>query len=167
NAQIYRPDRDRFETAAESTVGRNYHSEALLLPDGRVITLGSDPLYDRAGKDPGTFEQRIEVYSPPYLFKGPRPGVGAGPDTLERGAKAGFATADAGRIRAARLLRPGAVTHVTDVDQRSVALDLARTADGVTVTVPQDKGLVPAGWYMLFLIDDKGVPSTGRWVRVR
>ena len=64
-------------------------------------------------------------------------------------------------------MRPGAVTHVTDVDQRSVALDLARSAGGVTLKVPKAKGLVPSGWYMLFLIDDKGVPSTGRWVQVR
>jgi hypothetical protein len=167
NVQIYRPAKDRFETAAESTVGRNYHSEALLLPDGRVITMGSDPLYDTAGKDPGTFEQRIEVYSPPYLFKGKRPVAGAGPTAVQRGTTVDFATPDAKRIRTARLLRPGAVTHVTDVDQRSVALDVTPTADGVALSVPKSKGLVPSGWYMLFLVDDKGVPSTGRWVQVR
>jgi hypothetical protein len=167
NAQIYQPARNRFETAAESTVGRDYHSEALLLPDGRVITLGSDPLYDPAGVDPGTFEQRIEVYSPPYLFAGERPVVGAGPAAVQRGATADFATPDAARIRAARLMRPAAVTHVTDVDQRSVALDLKRSAGGVAVTVPKAEGLVPSGWYLLFLVDDKGVPSTGRWVQVR
>jgi hypothetical protein len=167
NAQIYRPARDRFETAAESTIGRNYHSEALLLPDGRVITMGSDPLYDPAGRDPGTFEQRIEVYSPPYLFKGDRPVIGAGPDSVQRGTTVSFATPDAGRIRAARLLRPSAVTHVTDVDQRSVALDVTPTAGGVALSVPKAKGLVPSGWYLLFLLDDKGVPSAGRWLRVR
>jgi hypothetical protein len=167
NVQIYRPSSDRFETAAESTIGRNYHSEALLLPDGRVITMGSDPLYDPAGKDPGTFEQRIEIYSPPYLFKGRRPAIGAGPASVQRGTTVRFATPDAGRVRAARLLRPSAVTHVTDVDQRSVALDVTPSADGVALSVPKAKGLVPSGWYMLFLVDDRGVPSTGRWVRVR
>ncbi|MFI7546390.1 galactose oxidase-like domain-containing protein [Actinoplanes sp. NPDC049599] len=167
NAQIYRPARDRFETAAESTVGRNYHSEALLLPDGRVITMGSDPLYDPAGRDPGTFEQRIEVYSPPYLFKGTRPVIGAGPESVQRGTTVSFATPDAGRVRTARLLRPSAVTHVTDVDQRSVALDVTPSADGVALSVPKARGLVPSGWYLLFLVDDKGVPSAGRWVRVR
>jgi len=167
NVQIYRPAGNRFETAAESTVGRDYHSEALLLPDGRVITMGGDPLYDPAGKDPGTFEQRIEVYSPPYLFKGRRPAVGAGPSSVQRGTTVAFATPDAGRVRAARLLRPSAVTHVTDVDQRSVALEVTPSANGVALSVPRAKGLVPSGWYLLFLIDDKGVPSTGRWVRVR
>ena len=167
NTQIYRPGASAFETAAESTVGRNYHSEAILLPDGRVITMGGDPLYDETGKNAGTFEQRIEVFSPPYLFRGKRPAITGGPAQVARGATARVSTPDAARIASARLLRPSAVTHVTDVDQRSVALTLKRTAGGVDVTVPKRAGLVPSGWYMLFLVDDKGVPSTARWVRVR
>jgi hypothetical protein len=167
NAQIYRPSTNRFETAAESTVGRNYHSEALLLPDGRVITLGGDPLYDATGKGPGTFEQRIEVYSPPYLFKGDRPTVTGGPAAVQRGTTVTFTTPDAARIRTARLMRPSAVTHATDVDQRSVALDITPTAGGVKLSVPAQKGLVPSGWYMLFVTDDRGVPSVARWVQVR
>ncbi|GLY01071.1 glyoxal oxidase [Actinoplanes sp. NBRC 101535] len=167
NAQIYRPDRNVFETAAESTVGRNYHSEAILLPDGRVITMGSDPLYDPTGKNAGTFEQRIEVYSPPYLFRGTRPAITGGPAAVSRGTTATFTTPDAARIASARLVRPSSVTHVTDTDQRSVALGLHRTVGGVDVTVPEKAGLAPSGWYMLFLVDDKGVPSAARWVQVR
>ncbi|MEU4693358.1 galactose oxidase-like domain-containing protein [Actinoplanes sp. NPDC023714] len=167
NSQIYRPDRNAFVTAADSTVGRNYHSEAILLPDGRVITMGGDPLYDRSGKNAGTFEQRIEVFSPPYLFQGERPRITGGPEEVARGGTARFATPDAGRIASARLLKPSSVTHVTDTDQRSVALGLKRSAATVEVTVPEKAGLVPSGWYMLFLMDDSGVPSVARWVRVR
>ncbi len=167
NAQIYHPGRNAFATAADSTIGRNYHSEAILLPDGRVITMGGDPLYDKTGKNAGTFEQRIEIYSPPYLFRGERPEITGGPVAVARGGRADFGTPDAARIATARLVRPSAVTHVTDVDQRSVALDLKRTANGVTVTVPEKAGLVPSGWYMLFLVDDKGIPSVARWVQVR
>ncbi|MBB2945522.1 hypothetical protein FB565_005255 [Actinoplanes lutulentus] len=167
NSQIYRPADNAFVTTAESTVGRNYHSEAILLPDGRVITMGGDPLYDRTGKNAGTFEQRIEVFSPPYLFGGKRPVVTGGPAELTRGGKARFSTPDTARIATARLLKPSSVTHVTDTDQRSVALPLKRSAAAVEVTVPEKAGLVPSGWYMLFLVDDKGVPSVARWVRVR
>ncbi|WP_328465210.1 DUF1929 domain-containing protein [Actinoplanes sp. NBC_00393] len=167
NSQIYRPAENDFATAAESTVGRNYHSEAILLPDGRVITLGGDPLYDKSGKNAGTFEQRIEVFSPPYLFHGERPRITGGPAEIDRGSTARFTTPDAARIASARLLRPSSVTHVTDTDQRSVAVELETGADGVEVSVPEKPGLVPSGWYMLFLVDDKGVPSTARWVRVR
>jgi hypothetical protein len=165
-AQLYDPAREVFREAAAPTVGRNYHSEALLLPDGRVVTMGSDPIYDETGENPGTFEQRIEIYSPPYLFKGEPPQLGGGPRTIKYGRGAPYATADADRIAGARLVRPSAVTHGTDVDQRSVELGVSRTPGGVTVTVPDDPGLAPSGWYMLFLIDDEGVPSKGRWVRV-
>jgi hypothetical protein len=167
NAQIYHPHRNVFATAAESTVGRNYHSEAILLPDGRVITMGGDPLYDRTGKNAGTFEKRIEIYSPPYLFHGDRPVITSGPAAVDRGATAVFGTSEASRIVSARLLRPSAVTHVTDVDQRSVALGLRSLGNAVEVKVPEKSGLVPSGWYMLFLMDEKGVPSVARWVRVR
>ncbi|GAA1601927.1 glyoxal oxidase [Actinoplanes couchii] len=167
NAQIYHPDRGVFATAAESTVGRNYHSEAILLPDGRVITLGGDPLYDKTGENAGTFEQRIEIYSPPYLFRGERPRIVSGPEAVSRGEETYFGTPEGPRIVSARLVRPSAVTHVTDVDQRSVALKVAGTPYGARVTVPEKAGLVPSGWYMLFLVDDKGVPSVARWVRVR
>jgi hypothetical protein len=165
-AHLFDPAREVFREAAAPTVGRNYHSEALLLPDGRVVTMGSDPIYDETGKNPGTFEQRIEIYSPPYLFRGEPPRLGGGPRTIKYGHSAPYATSDADRITGARLVRPSAVTHGTDVDQRSVELGVRRTPGGVTVSVPDDPGLAPSGWYMLFLIDDKGVPSAGRWVRV-
>lgn len=167
NAQFYRPGSNAFEKAADSTVGRNYHSEALLLPDGRVVTLGSDPLYDETGRNPGTFEQRIEVFSPPYLFRGDRPVAGDGPAAVRRGTTVTYATPDSGRIAKARLMRPSAVTHTTDVDQRSVALDVTPAPGGVALSIPERKGLVPSGWYMLFLVDDRGVPSVARWVQVR
>ncbi|MEV6637579.1 galactose oxidase-like domain-containing protein [Actinoplanes sp. NPDC051470] len=167
NAQLYRPTTNRFERLADSTVGRNYHSEAILLPDGRVITMGSDPLYDRTGRNPGTFEQRVEVFSPPYLFRGARPALTSGPASISRGGKAFFGTPSPRRIVGARLMRPSAVTHVTDVDQRSVAASVAAAPGGVTLTVPSGRGLVPSGWYMVFLVDDRGVPSAGRWVKVR
>jgi hypothetical protein len=167
NAQIYRPAGNTFATAAESTVGRNYHSEAILLPDGRVVTMGGDPLYDESGQGPGTFEKRIEVYSPPYLFRGARPVVTAGPDQVKRGSTARITTVDAARIAQARLVRPSAVTHTLDVDQRSVALDIMPASAGaLDLSVPKSKGLVPSGWYMLFLVDTKGVPSVARWVQV-
>ncbi|MFI1993625.1 galactose oxidase-like domain-containing protein [Actinoplanes sp. NPDC020271] len=165
-AQIYDVEKNVFRTAAAPTVGRDYHSEALLLPDGRVITMGSDPIYDRTGKNPGVFEQRIEIYSPPYLFKSPRPAIVAGPAEVARGAVVQYATPDAARIETARLIRPAAVTHATDLDQRSVALPLRRTPGGVMVQVPKERGVIPPGWYMLFLTDTAGVPSTAKWVHV-
>ncbi|MFL9677832.1 galactose oxidase-like domain-containing protein [Streptomyces sp. KL110A] len=170
-AQFYDPATNAFAEAADPTVGRNYHSEALLLPDGRVATFGSDPLFDdKDNTKLGTFEQRIEVFTPPYLHRAgaDRPALGEGPQELDRNGRATFRTKDVGRIVKARLMRPSAVTHTTDVEQRSVELGLTKGRDGLTVTVdaPEDRTLVPPGWYMLFVTDEAGIPSEAKWVQV-
>ncbi|MCB5165196.1 kelch motif-containing protein [Streptomyces bambusae] len=168
-AQFYWPRTNSFVAAAAPSVGRNYHSEALLLPDGRVATFGSDPLFaDKDNTKLGKFETRLEVYTPPYLHRDPsrRPQLGAGPDEVDQKGRATFKTPDPGRIERARLMRPSAVTHTTDVEQRSVELGLTKTADSVTVQVPADPTLVPPGWYMLFVTDADGTPSVAKWIRV-
>jgi hypothetical protein len=128
---------------------------------------GSDSLYgDKANTKPGTFEQRIEVYTPPYLYRGARPSLSGGPRTIARGASGTFTSRHAATIRKVRLIRPSASTHVTDVDQRSIALDFQRAGDRITVTVPENRNLVQSGWYMLFVVDDRGTPSKAQWVKV-
>ncbi len=166
--RIYHPASGEMRVAAPNEIGRNYHSEALLLPDGRVLTLGSDPLYgDEAGELPGTFEHRLEVYTPPYRY-GERsaPSLTDGPQELVRGATVRFGTDDPGDVATARLVRPSAVTHVTDPEQRSVALDVTPREGAVDLSVPEQEGLVPSGWYMLFVADAEGTPSQARWVHV-
>ncbi|WP_143672958.1 galactose oxidase early set domain-containing protein, partial [Streptomyces sp. b94] len=85
---------------------------------------------------------------------------------IERGGTGLFTTQHASKITSAKLMRPSAVTHVTDTDQRTIALDMEKSKDGITVTVPDNPALVPAGWYMLFVTDDQGTPSEGMWVEV-
>ncbi|MFD3416074.1 galactose oxidase-like domain-containing protein [Streptomyces cyaneofuscatus] len=167
-AQSYDPKTNTFKEAAEPTVGRNYHSEALLLPDGRVATFGSDSLYgDKDNTKLGTFEQRMEVYTPPALHRGKdkRPVIGDGPEAVERGKTVTYKSADADRIATARLMRPSAVTHTTDVEQRSIELGLKKGKGAVSVSVPDDPTLVPPGWYMLFVTDTDGIPSEAKWVK--
>lgn len=166
-ARMYDPKAGEYKRVADPQVGRNYHSGSLLLPDGRVMIFGSDSLYaDKANTKPGVFEQRVEIYTPPYLFRDSKPALTDGPKSIEHGESGVFRTKDAESLKSAKLLRPSAVTHVTDVEQRSIALDMEKTADGIEVTVPKNKALVPAGWYMLFVTDDKGTPSEGKWVEV-
>ncbi|SNS55060.1 protein of unknown function [Geodermatophilus saharensis] len=183
----YDPHSGHLQDAAPNEVGRNYHATALLLPDGRVMTMGSDPLFsDEDNTIPGRFETRIEIYSPPYLFAGERPAITDAPQEVTRGS--GFTVAtEGGGVAEARLLRPSAVTHQTDTEQRSIALDVscpgeeapapAASGDGhcpdgccgggtVELSVPEEEGLTPSGWYMLVVLDDHGVPSPARWVHV-
>ncbi|MBC7272026.1 MAG: DUF1929 domain-containing protein [Streptomyces sp.] len=166
-ARIYDTQTNTFQRVADPLVGRNYHSGSILLPDGRVMFFGSDSLFaDKANSKPGKFEQRVEIYTPPYLYRGERPSLSGGPETIERGESGTFTSKDASAIKTARLIRPSASTHVTDVDQRSIALDFEVSGDEVTVTVPKNRNLVQGGWYMLFVADGQGTPSEARWVRV-
>ncbi|MFI2200710.1 galactose oxidase-like domain-containing protein [Streptomyces sp. NPDC020192] len=166
-ARLYHPDSNSFTRVADPLVGRNYHSGSILLPDGRVMFFGSDSLYgDRANTKPGKFEQRIEIYTPPYLYRGSRPSLSGGPQSIARGASGTYTSKQAAGIKKVRLIRPSASTHVTDVDQRSIALDFRTSGDKVTVTVPENRNLVQSGWYMLFADDDQGTPSVAQWVRV-
>ncbi|MFJ4788900.1 galactose oxidase-like domain-containing protein [Streptomyces sp. NPDC088794] len=166
-ARLYHPDTNTFDQVADPLVGRNYHSGSLLLPDGRVMFFGSDSLYaDKADTKPGKFEQRIEIYTPPYLYRDSRPSLSGGPQTIARGASGTFTSPQASAIKKVRMIRPSASTHVTDVDQRSIALDFTTSGNKIKVTVPKNKNLVQSGWYMVFVDDDQGTPSEAQWVKV-
>lgn len=96
-ARLYHPDTNSFERVADPLVGRNYHSGSILLPDGRLMFFGSDSLYaDKANTKPGKFEQRIEIYTPPYLYRDSRPDLSGG----RRPSSA------VGRARSPRVRRP-------------------------------------------------------------
>ena len=174
-SRLYDPQDGSLDKAADNEVGRNYHSTALLLPDGRVMTMGSDPLYGNADNTmPGTFDTRIEIFTPPYLHTGTdRPeitAVGGSTESVRvrRGTtfQVDAEVRDGGRIVSARLLRPSAVTHQTDTEQRSVRLDITKRANGYDLSLDKLEGVTPDGPYMLVLVDDLGVPSVGSWVQV-
>lgn len=168
-AELYDPKTNRTRPVADPLVGRNYHSGALLLPDGRVMTFGSDSLFgDKANTRPGEFQQQIDLYTPPYLYRNSRPKLGAegGPRTVKLGATTAYKISHASAVRKVRLIRPSSFTHVTNVEQRSIAVDFKRTEDGITVTLPKDPSLVPPGYYMLNAVDDQGTPSEAVWVKV-
>jgi hypothetical protein len=79
----------------------------------------------------------------------------------------GFPVTTDGPIASAVLIRPSAVTHSSDSDQRSVDLAMSNaTATGATLTVPANRNITPTGWYMLFVRNADGTPSVARWVHV-
>lgn len=164
----YDPATNTLTRLADPEVGRDYHAGALLLPNGEIITLGGNPLYGNSGDTtPGYFEQRIEIYSPPYLYRGTRPTIAGAPSETARGATIQLQSPEAAEIQTARLIRPSAVTHVTNLEQRSIALEIVhREAGALQVSVPPEDGLVPSGWYMLFVTNREATPSVAHWIHI-
>jgi hypothetical protein len=162
------PASGKLSRLADPDVGRDYHAEALLLPNGEIVTLGGNPLYgNKADTTPGYFQQKIEIYSPPYLYHGPRPQIAGAPREATLASTIRLETPQAAQILTARLIRPSAVTHVTDPEQRSIALTiLSRERGAIQVSVPAQRGLVPAGWYMLFLTNRRATPSVAHWIHI-
>lgn len=168
-SEIYDPVTDNWTLTAAGTVPRLYHSTALLLPDGRVVAAGGNPeggTHVQWDQDPEE-EMRLEVFSPPYLFRGPRPTITGAPAAWGYGHQVDITTPDAGAIRWATLVRPGVTTHSFDGSQRLVDLDIVSQAAGtVQAKLTNNPNLAPPGWYMLFLVNNSGVPSVARWVKV-
>lgn len=158
-AELFDPTSETWRTVAAMSTARQYHSVALLLPDGRVLLTGTT---SRSGND-----MSMEVYSPPYLFRGPRPRITGHPGGVGYGEMLEISTPDACRVTEVCLVRPGAITHHTDTDQRYVQLHLHHAAHcTVKAMVPNDPTLAPPGFYMLFVVDGCGVPSEGKFVRL-
>lgn len=161
-SEIFDPQSLTWTRAAVMAEGRQYHSVSLLLPDGRVLNTGSV-----GGSGGGTNLLSMEVYSPPYLFRGPRPRITAWHTSVARGETLVVTTPDACRIRRVAFVRPGAPTHHTDSDQRYLPLDFSRDgACDLHIQVPADPGVLPPGYYMLFVLDDCDVPSVARFIAV-
>jgi hypothetical protein len=167
-AELYQPATRTWQELEAATVVRNYHSVALLMPDGRVWTAGSSKNHRQSFDDPpgvDNRELRIEVYEPWYVAE-PRPRISFAPPALSYGAAFEVRTPDAASIRRVMLLRSGSVTHAFNSDQRCIELDFRPgAAEGVlAVTAPPDGGVAPPGFYLPFVLDAAGVPSEGRFV---
>ena len=160
DAEIFDPVTRTWTMGATSRVARLYHSVALLVPDGRVVTAGSNPVRR-------TEELRIEVYWPPYLFRGARPTITLADTTAGYGETLDATVTGDRPLRWLSLVRPGAGTHSSDNEQRLVDVAFtAQTGDQVGVQLPPGPELAPPGWYMLFAVDQDGIPSDAAWLHL-
>ena len=107
------------------------------------------------------------MYSPPYLFKGPRPTITSAPTAVIYGQTFFVETPDAADITKVSLIRLGSVTHAFDQNQRFVTLTFSQVASGLNVTVPSNANLAPPGHYMLFVLNSNDVPSVAKSVIIQ
>ncbi|GAB2861406.1 hypothetical protein GCM10022221_71510 [Actinocorallia aurea] len=150
----------KWKSVAADPVSRSYHASAVLLPDGRVLAVGSNP-WDNS------FDTRISIYSPPYLYKsGDAPKITAFKKGLTTGSQPTITVS--APITKASLIRPMAVTHSSDPNQRSINLPVKALGGGkYRLSVDKRKSIVPPGWYMLFVQTKTGKPSEARWVHIK
>ena len=155
----YAPSPSWSLVASPSSADRVYHSVAVLLPDGSVLTGGGNP-------DRGTVDHTLEIYRPVYMAQS-RPVIQSAPSSAAAGWQITIQTPQAATIQWVHLIRPMATTHSCDTEQRLVDLPISiRLGTSLIVTVPSTRALTPVGWYMLFIVNNHRVPSVARWIRV-
>jgi hypothetical protein len=173
------PKGKRFTTGPKSTIARLYHSVALLLLDGTLLISGSNPveqpILQPTAKDPYVTEFRNEIYTPPYLQGNP-----TRPSAVQISTKALKADGSKFTIKftapansknvKVNLYYGGFVTHSVHMGHRMLWLDntgfkAGATAQTITVTMPPNRNIAPAGPYVIYVLVD-GVPAMGQFVNV-
>jgi galactose oxidase len=166
-AELWNPETEMWTTLAAENEDRCYHSTALLLPDGRVLSAGGGE-YNPNGQpiEPKDVHASAQIFSPPYLFRGARLKIEEAPEKADYGSELIVQFSGPTPIRAT-ILKPGSVTHAMDTNQRFVELGLRVTGpQRATVTLPANPAGCPAGFYMLFLLSSHGVPSVAHFLQV-
>lgn len=174
NALLYDPSLpigSRFSILASSTIARMYHSEATLLPDGRVLISGSDPL-DNWPNGTARYpeEHRVEVFIPPYLMSGQKQPTFTLPvDNWSYGASYSIT-----RIKLFQrnfsslrisLISASSSTHGNSMGAKTLFPAFSCSGTKCTIIAPPDAGICPPGWYQLFIIDGP-TPSVSKWVHI-
>jgi hypothetical protein len=143
---------------------RLYHSGALLLPDARVLVLGGGRF--NTVNEP-TDQLSSQIFSPPYLFKGPRPVISSAPSTATYGTAVTVQTPDAASIGSVSMVRLGSATHGFNQNQHIAPLQFTAGAGSLSVQTPANANLAPPGYYMLFILNTSGVPSLASMVQLQ
>jgi hypothetical protein len=169
--QLWSPSTGTWTTGASAGRARLYHGNALLLPDATVLTAG--------GGSPGPIVNlNAEIYYPSYLYKNdgsgspaPRPVITSlqAPATgLPVGQTLGITMADTSPVSRVTLVRYGAATHSTNLEQRFFDLTSTMTQTGqqLVVTTPSNANVLMPGYYMVFAFNQAGVPSVSQTVLI-
>lgn len=165
NAVLYNPAKpvnQRMSVLANTTIARLYHSESILMQDGRVLVSGSDP---QDGKNPE--EYRVEVYVPPYLTAGrARPSFTIANKDWSYGQSVTInVNLPNGGPAKVSLMGAESSTHGNSMGQRTIFPAVSCGGGTCTITAPPNAKVCPPGWFQLFVLDGP-TPSSSTWVRI-
>lgn len=169
NALLYdssQPKNRRISIMANTTIARMYHSEAVLMDDGRVLVSGSDP------QDEPQFPQeyRLEQFLPPYLLSGiAQPTITAPPKDWAYGGTYQVtitSTTNPAANGKFSLLGSESSTHGNSMGARILFPAFTCAGNTCTITAPPNVHICPPGWYRLFYLDGGKTPSFAKWVRI-
>jgi len=157
-------------------IPRGYHSVALLQQNGSVALMGGSKApstYPESSLDPS---DTVEVYQPPYFSESGRLKItGLSSGTMMYGDATFCITVNnPAKVSHAVLMGVPSVTHAFDYGQRYVELQTSTSGCSdpynLSVLPPTSPTLVPEGYYLLFVVEDRGgtlVPCIkGKFVRV-
>lgn len=181
--ELFDPPSKTFRRLAPAKVPRNYHAISLLLSDGRIFTGGGGmcgnlaPGQDDSGCNRAIDHQDGEIFSPPYLFNddmspAERPIIFSVDSPIQNGrvAKAGSTITvnmNYPTQHTLALVRMGSATHSVNSDQRRIPLtNVQRNNAAHTVTLPSDSGILIPGFYYLFAMNERGVPSVAKTLQI-
>ena len=161
-ADLFDPVSGTWRAMADANRYVHYHNITLVLPDGRVLASG--------GAGPGADfgdDNSIEVFEPPYLFRGVRPRIDSVSSTsLVNGDAFSLQVSGTAAVTGVVLVGTRSATHWIDGGvQRYLSLPFTQSGGTVTATVPSSTTTALPGWYLLsVLVDD--IPSEARMVRI-
>lgn len=165
--ELWTPGTETWTWTVNATKPRLYHGNAILLPDGSVLTGG--------GGAPGPVRGlNAEIFYPPYLFKkdgsgelAPKPQIVAISDKAPTWSQAiAVQMANKAVIQRVSLMRLGSATHSFDPGQRLLPLQFTQVNRDLQITMPSSRIDAPPGFYMLFVLNDKGVPSIAQFIKL-
>jgi YVTN family beta-propeller protein len=166
-AEIWNPQTGQWTVGASAQKARLYHGNALLLPDASVLVFG--------GGAPAPTGQpnnlNAEIYYPPYLFTAAgaaaeRPVLASAPTVVDTGRTVQLTVTSARPIQRVTFIKTGSATHGWNMEQRFVDLPFSAQGGLLAVQIPARASDVPPGMWMMFVLDDAGVPSVAKLVRV-
>ncbi|KIP07197.1 hypothetical protein PHLGIDRAFT_513029 [Phlebiopsis gigantea 11061_1 CR5-6] len=165
------PVNQRISILNNTIVARLYHSEATLLPDGRVLISGSDPQTNNPDGTPKFPEEmRIEVYIPPYLSTGriqPNFTITGSTDWAYGSTHPFTVHLPQGTTSTMKvsLIAATSSTHGNAMDARTLFPEFSCNGNQCTITAPPNNKVAPPGWFQMWILDGP-TPSHSQWVRI-